>query len=190
MLHGFMPWESIPNHASDVYIKEIASGRGPVFMKQCESAIIARLRMYDNYEELTGASEGLGFRLARYARSEPTIEKILERTKTKRYVMSRLRRMKLCAALNITADDVKNPPPYIRVLAMNKNGMKLLNKMRKTSKLPIITKPASVLKFNDDVIKMFNKEAECTDLYTLAYPNENERIGGGEWLESPRVIKK
>jgi len=189
LLTGSMPWEFIPNHASDVYIKEIASGRGPVSLKYCESAIIARLRQYDNYDKLAGASEGLGFRFAKFAKSEPTIDKILTGTKTKRYVMSRLRRMVLCAALDITVDDIINPPPYIRVLAMNKNGMKLLKKMRKSSKLPVITKPASVLKLNDDAKKMFLKEAACTDLYTIAYPDENERTGGGEWLESPPVIQ-
>jgi len=106
------------------------------------------------------------------------------------FPLNGLRRMLLCAALNIKNDDIKNPPPYIRVLAMNKTGMGLLKKMQKSSKLPVITKPASVLKLDELAVTMFYKEAACSDLYCLAYPGENERTGGSEWLKSPAVVKE
>ena len=187
---GEEPWAFMPDYAADVYKKEISLGRGPVSIKHCESAILSRLRIYESYDELFGASEGLEHRIIKHAKKESTIDAILRKTKTKRYVMSRLRRMMLCASLNITKDDVKNPPPYIRVLAMNKTGMRILKDMRKRSKLPIITKPASVHKLDSFAANMFFKEVAATDLYTLAFSNENERIGGGEWLESPRIINQ
>ena len=71
---------------------------------------------------------------------------------------------------------------------MNKIGMSLLKKMRKKAKLPIITKPAAVLKSEPFAVKMFQKEVQATDLYVLAYNDVNERFGGREWLESPRII--
>ena len=179
----------MPKAAADVYKKEISSGRGPVTMKRCEPAILSRLRIYEDYDKLTGASEGLEHRMLKHVKKEPTIDSLLQKIKTKRYVMSRLRRMILCASLNITADDVKKPPPYIRVLAMNEKGMNMLKKMRKLSKLPIITKPASVHKLDSFAANMFHKEVAATDLYALSYANENERAGEGEWLQSPRIVR-
>ena len=180
--------EFVPTPSLEVLNNEIRAGRGPVSVKQCESAILSRLRLYDNYGNLAGVSEGLEYRFKKYAVREPTIESILEKTKSKRYVMSRLRRMMLNVSLDITDNYIKNPPPYIRVLAMNGKGMKLLRKMQKSCSLPIITKPASVLKFDGFAIDMFNKEAAATDLYVLGYQNEDERYGGREWLQSPSVF--
>ena len=110
------------------------------------------------------------------------------KAKTKRYIMSRLRRMMINASLDITADYISQPPPYIRVLAMNEKGMSLLKIMRKKAKLPIITKPAAALKLEPFAVKLFQKEVDATDLFVLAYQEENERFGGREWLESPRVV--
>jgi predicted nucleotidyltransferase len=188
LLTGHMPWGAIPHHASDVYICEIASGRGPVSMKSCEIAILSRLRIYDNYSNLTGASEGLEYRFKKFVKTEPTIEKVLEGVKTKRYIMSRLRRMLINASLDITTEYIQKPPPYIRVLAMNKKGKQVLKNMQKKAKLPIIIKPASAQKLEPFAVQMFQKEVTSTDLYTLAYSSENERYGGREWLESPIVL--
>jgi hypothetical protein len=104
--------------------------------------------------------------------------------------MARIRRILLCAALGITTQDTVKPPPYIRVLAMNTTGMKLLNKARKNAKLPVITKPASVYKISDTAVKLFNKEASATDFYVLAYPNEDERKGAQQWRTSPVIVRE
>jgi len=103
--------------------------------------------------------------------------------------MSRLRRILMCAALGIKTTDTETLPPYARALAMNKKGMKLLNKARITSKLPIITKPAAVNKIDKSAVRIFNIEASATDFFVLAYPNEKERHGGQEWRQSPLIIE-
>jgi len=113
---------------------------------------------------------------------------MLEKIKTKRYAMSRLRRMLMCACLGITAEDTLEPPPYIRVLAMNAAGRELLNSARKKATLPIITKPASARRLSGRAADLFEKEAAATDFYALAYPGEAARAGGGEWRQTPAVI--
>ena len=117
----------------------------------------------------------------------------------------------MCAVLGITSQDAAksplhlksepnrrrwsgsdfncNEPPYIRVLAMNTMGMKLLSKARKKAKLPIITKPASVYELNNTAIKLFESEAAATDLYVLAFQKEEERKGAQEWRLSPIVVR-
>ena len=82
------------------------------------------------------------------------------------------------------------PPPYIRVLAMNQTGKKLLKTARMKARLPLLIKPASVNKLPGHAKKLFYKETAATDLYVLAYQNENERTGGQEWRQSPFVISE
>jgi len=124
----------------------------------------------------------------RFAASEPTMDAILDKVKTKRYAMSRIRRMLMCACLGITADDTHTPPPYIRVLAMNEAGTRLLAAARARARLPIITKPASAKGLPGRAYELFCKEAAATDFYALAYQGESNRIGGQEWRQSPLVL--
>ena len=113
LILGEKPWADMPRAASEVYMQEISEGRGPVSMASYELALLSRLRAAREFSGLPGVSEGLDRRFLKYAASEPTIEGILEKVKTKRYAMSRIRRMLMCACLGITAEDVREPPPYI-----------------------------------------------------------------------------
>jgi len=182
------PWEFMPQAAAVMCMEEIASGRGPVSMKRCELAMMSRLRAMSDFSELPDATEGLDRRILRYAASAPTVGAILENVKTKRYAMSRLRRMLMCACLGITAKDTAKPPPYARVLAMNQTGMLLLKTARKKASLPVITKPASVHRLSGRAVRLFSKEAGATDFYTLAYPDESKRTGGQEWRQTPVIV--
>ena len=185
---GDKPWGYMPDAAATEYKEEIGAGRGPVFMDQGELAILSRLRAAKSFSGLPGAAEGLEHRMMKYAATEPTIQAILEKVKTKRYAMSRLRRMIICACLGITASDTQNPPPYIRVLAMNCIGMEILALARKKTRLPIITKPASAKKLPAGAAELFEKESAATDFYALAYPGTNNRTGSQEWRQSPKII--
>ena len=176
----------LPSAANAVFQEEITTGRGPVSGTTCESAILSRLRTMpqQEYESLPDNSEGLALRLMRYAKTEPTVEQVLQAVKTKRYAMSRLRRMILCAYLGIYQSDLPETIPYIRPLAFNRIGKSLLREMR-TSSLPIITKPASVRNCCGEVQRTFAMEAHASDLYTLAFPQKSQRKGSMEWQISP-----
>ena len=189
---GVKPWPLMPAPAARILRQEIASGRAPVLMESAETAVLSRLRMIaeEAFSKLPDASEGLELRLMRYAKSMPTIQSILDNTKTKRYAMSRLRRMLLCAALGIDAEDSKLPPPYIRVLSMNQKGMRLLREIGEKSVLPVITKPAAVKSLDSKARALFEKESNATDFYVLAYPNPENRTGGQEWTLSPRILEE
>ena len=186
--YSYDPWEYVPRAAAGIFKEEIDAGCGPVSMIACELAIMSRLREIDDYSKFAGVSEGLEFRFARYAASEPTVDAVLSKIKTKRYSMSRLRRLLVCACLGITVGDTLEPPPYIRVLAMNQTGMKLLKEAYKKTRTPIIIKPASARKIPGRVGEIFRKEAAATDFFSLAYPRESNRTGGQEWRGSPFVV--
>ncbi len=187
---GKQPWRLMPVSSAKILTDEITSGRGPVFMDDAETAVLARLRMIpnENFARLADASEGLDQRLMRFAKKMPSVQSILESTKTKRYAMSRLRRMLLCAVLGINAEESLTPPPYIRVLAMNKKGMGVLREIKEKSALPVITKPAAASTLEGTAQAIFRKESDATDFYVLAYPKLENRIGGQEWTISPRIM--
>jgi len=189
ILRGEMPKAMMTDAVVNICKEEIDAGRGPVSIKNAELAILSRLRNIKDYSTIPGVSEGLDRRIKKHTANETSITAILEKIKTKRYTMSRLRRILMCATLGISKEIVQMPPQYIRVLAMNEKGMELLGIARKKAKLPIITKPASVYKLNETAIKIFELEASATDFYVLAYPNEAQRVGGQEWRQSPIIIK-
>jgi len=188
LLDGEVPLTMMPGQAASVCMEEIESGRGPVSITHAGQAILSRLRVFGDYSRISGVSEGLEHRFGRYAKSESSVAAILDKVKTKRYAMSRLRRILITAALGITAEDTADPPPYIRILAMNDKGIRLLKSVRKRTELPVIIKPASVLKLGKAAIRTFHTEAAATDFYSLAYTNEEERAGGREWRQSPVVV--
>ena len=187
---GEEPWGLMTPAAADILKSEVLAGRGPVFAENMETAVLSRLRMLTDeaYQQLPDASEGLGGRLARYARTLPTVEEILAHTKTKRYAMSRLRRMLWCAVLGLGAGDMGAEPMAIRVLAMNEKGKGILREIKRQSALPVITKPAEAHALDGPAKVVFQREAAATDFYALGYPGVQNRAGGQEWTISPRVL--
>ena len=110
------------------YEAEEAAGRAPVFWENSERAILARLRSMTaaDFAALDGGKEGLWNRLYDAARTAAGLRSLLAAAKTKRHAMARLRRMVLWAYLGLTPADVPERVPYLRVLAANGTGRRLL----------------------------------------------------------------
>ena len=180
---GDAAFACVPEKAREVFAREISQGRGPVFTKDIENPLLYRLRTMteEDFEKLPFSGEGLGMRLCKSVKTSGSLAEILEKTKTKRYAMSRIRRMVMCAYLGLTKDDMLCEPRYIRVLGAGKRGRELLAKMRETAKLPVIVKPASA--------RELLRDTRETDLYTLAYRNEKQRICGADFTTSPYIEK-
>ena len=184
---GNIPSDLMTKSTTTICMEELSAGRGPVSFQNAELAMLSRLRMRGNYADVPGISEGLESRFLKYASTESSIIRILEKVKTKRYTMARLRRILMCAVLGVTTFNANRLPSYARVLAANPKGVMILGKAGKRTKLPILTKPAAVYKLDESAILTFELEAKATDFYTLAYPNEEERKGGQEWRKSPVI---
>ena len=151
----------------------------PVFLTDLEIAILSRLRMLpkEAFAALPDCSEGLENVLYNAVHSAATFDGILAAAKSKRYPMSRLRRMLLCAALGVKKDA---QAPYLRVLAANERGRALLHTMRETATLPVITKPAAARQNAE-----FCLTAAAHDLYVLAQP---DKTPGQDWRHTPMML--
>ncbi len=180
----------VPKEASEVFRRESEQGRGPVFMEDLESAILSRFRMMDDsiFSEIPDDSEGLGNRLIAAFHEESTLEGVLSAAKSKRYALSRLRRMCMCAAIGIKRGQADGIPPYARILAANETGRLALNIMAEKSQIPIITKPATVKELSEECRNLFELESSAHDLYVLGYAAKEERRGNGDWRATPKMI--
>ena len=177
----------VPDHTEWLVERELKNGRAPIGIESMEQAVLYRLRTMTEreYESLPDNSEGIYRRLMENGRLYSSVEEVISATKTKRYAMSRIRRMVMCAYLGITAVDSGGLPPYARVLGFNSRGQALLKEIKKNSALPVITKPASVRELDLHALRLFELEARATDLYTLFYPQDGYRRGGQDWQTSP-----
>ena len=92
--------------------------------------------------------------------------------------------MVLWAYLGLTPAELPASVPYLRVLAANEIGRALLGRMRKTARLPVITKPAAIRSLFPDAQRLFETESRAADLYALAYPELTEACGS-LWRQNP-----
>lgn len=154
-----------------------------------ERAVLACLRKMtaEDWARLpdAGAGEGLPQRLERAGRQCQSLDDFFTLAKTRRYAMARLRRMALWAFLGLTAADIPDEPPYLRVLGFNARGREVLKQMKTTAQLPILTKPAHARELDGPGRRLFELEAQCTDLYGLFLPQLPPP--GQEWTRGPII---
>lgn len=179
----------VPEACAQVLAEEARFGRSFVSVSALETAMLSRLRMLGEgyYAKLPGAGEGLYSRLCAAAWAQPTVEAVLAEAKSKRYAMSRLRRMLMCAALGVTEEMQRGLPPYARILALNGKGREVLRQAGECARLPIITKPAAVRGLSRGCIGLFELGSMAHDFYVLGYGNASQRGGGEDWRASPFV---
>lgn len=180
----------VPRSASEIYRREERLGRGPILMDDLERAVLSRLRILGqaDFAALPDAGEGLDRRLMKACREENGLDSVLAAAKSKRYAMSRLRRMLMCAALGVTEGMAHGTPPYARVLAANERGCALIKDLNARSRIPVLTKPASVRELDTECVRLFELGASAHDLYVLGFAAREERKGCADWKSSPKIL--
>lgn len=169
--------------AAGILRREIDAGR-MADMALCERGILAHLRRKSEEEFLPydGGNEGLYHRFYQAVQDSCTLEEVLQKAKTKRYAYARLRRMALAAYLSLPP--VPEQVPYLRLLAADETGRRLLRQMQKAG-APVLTKPADVGKLGGQAAALFARECGMTDLYTLAYTDLSQSLCGSDWRTTP-----
>lgn len=160
-----------PNTSQQMYQQCEQEGQAPITLKKLELAILSRLRMASPgyLKTIAGVSEGLENRLYEAIRHHHSFEDVCAAVKTKRYPLSRIRRILLCAAIGITGEDTAQNPAYIRVLGQNEKGNEVLKVMSRTARLPMILRAGDTNDLSPAGKRMFRLENAATDLYTMAY---------------------
>lgn len=155
-----------------------------------ERAVFARLRSMSSgdFISIPDCGEGLHHRLARASLEHHTLEELYAAVKSRRYTHARIRRLVLWAFLSLTSKDRPDSPPYLRVLGMNRRGQSLLKEMKRSARLPILTKPAHAKHLPQEAKTLFEVEARCTALYDLCRKDFGQRKGKLEFTENPVIL--
>lgn len=183
-------WEAfVPASAMCVYTDAIKKGLFPADEKKLETAILSRLRSMapEALRSLPDLSEGLENRLYKAIRSSSSLDELLMSVKTKRYTLSRIRRLVLSAFLGVRAGDSEMPPPYARVLGFNDKGAELLSTMKTSCTSPVHTSLATLERISSQCARFAFLEASATDQFALSLPSPPDC--GYEYTASAVYIK-
>ena len=140
------------------------------FIDNLEQAILYKLRSMAeaDFKALPDVSQGLENRILNSVGEAVSFNELLFKIKTKRYPLSKIRRVLLCALLDIKKSDILKSSPYARILAMNERGCEILKKAKKTSAIPIGTSLLKLSKTGDNAKKLAEIESRATDIYNLS----------------------
>lgn len=130
----------IPPAAAPLFREALSAGRYAPNMEPMDRAILYRLLTMtpEQLRRLPDISEGLENRFLSAAKKAGSVEELLSQVKTKRYTMSRLRRILWYMMLGTTEKLMQSSPPYLRVLDFRADtGRELLREMKKKASLPI-----------------------------------------------------
>jgi predicted nucleotidyltransferase len=155
---------------------------------------VLRLKSAEELSLYMDMETGLENRLKRISSEVTTAENLVERTTTKRYPGTRIRRLLVHILTDLKADSIKHAltskPEYIRVLASNYKGFEIINEIKKNSDLKIITKFSDAYSGLSETSKaMLEKEVLATDLYYLGLRGSANTYGM-DYLVSPYVLRK
>lgn len=175
----------VPKSTYQILKKETELGNVVLDLSRYEKEIIYNLRRMTVSEiaELPDVNEGLEYSLKNAANYSNDITNLINIVKTKRYTVTRIQRILICALLGITKRDVgmaKKTEPYIRVLGFNEKGKELISRINKQN--PKATVITSVKKFQDKnnnnknskiYKRLLDIDIFSTNVYTMACKSES-----------------
>lgn len=167
----------VPKNVYDLYSKSDMS----YSISNIDSFIIGTLRLMtpDDLTGINDISEGLENRIITAAKTAVSFEELCSAVKTKRYTMSKIRRVILSAVLRM---DKVYDISYARVLAMNETGRKILKEMKEKSGLTLITKTAL---FNSPSLEL---DIKADNIHSLCSSVKNNRCGNKDFTVSPSIL--
>ncbi len=125
-------------------------------------------------------TEGIENRIAKAAQKYGSLSDIVAAVKTKRYTHTRIMRIISCMMMGLTKEKldgfVSSGATYIRVLAADEIGTKLMKEIKKNSHLPIITNLGG-----EDINEMLSFDIVATDLQALAMVNPDYRSANEDY---------
>lgn len=174
-LEGIRPF--VPSATLDIMAREWKAGRGPIDWERFARPLLLQL-MHHTPEQLASfheVNEGLEHRIRKaLADIRPEdyagalVEALIDKLKTKRYTRTKLQRTLLRILLNhskqdLSSDTLRQGVPYLRVLGFSPRGRELLKRMKKTAKVPIVTKVTTVTS------PLLEMDLRAASVYSLGY---------------------
>ncbi|MDR2656181.1 MAG: nucleotidyltransferase family protein [Oscillospiraceae bacterium] len=162
----------IPAKAAEIFASEIQKGR-IIDREKLDFAVLAKLRRMDSADFLNIADvgEGLENRISNAVIYSRDLNQLLGMVKTKRYTMSRVKRVIMNAFLDIPREMRLRGTPYIRALALNGRGQEILRAAKKTCGEYISASLADIRRNCPSARDFVDLEVKSTDIYKLCFRN-------------------
>ncbi|MEE0061082.1 MAG: nucleotidyltransferase family protein, partial [Acutalibacteraceae bacterium] len=157
----------IPENCIDILKNAVNNGQLATLDNNMRGVLLKLRNMIaSDIAKIADVNEGLEHRLHNAINTSCSVDEIIENTKTKRYTYARIRRLIISCLLDITKEFTEQRPDYIRVLGFTKKGAEVLNTMKHTSSVPIVTKLTNLPEgISDNAKRMLELEIKSTDLY-------------------------
>lgn len=154
---------------SGVMIRNALKSGNIADINNLERIIIYAMRMIDRdtLADVPDVGQGLEYRIMK-ASTENSLENMMKYIKTKRYPMSRIRRILLSALIGIRKSDLDILPPYGRILAVNDRGTDILAEAKGKASIPFATSLSKLGELDENCKRYSQLEAFSTDIYSLA----------------------
>ena len=158
----------LPDKSAELARREIESGRIHSLSKldKIVSAFI-QLRGQD-FDNCIEGSASIGARLRKAAAEYSTVDDIVDASVERRYSASRVRRVLLGGMLGIKMSDCDKLPVYTNLLGANAVGRELLAEIRKTSRLPVVTRISEIKSLGERARAQLELEKRAAGLYALS----------------------
>lgn len=187
--------EFVPEKTYLALEEYIAKYRNFNYLENYRDIIVYLLRTTssEKMKTLLNIEEGLENRFIDKAFRYNDLETIIEEVSSKRYPKTRIQRILIHLLHSLYSHDFfeaeKNYPSYIRVLGLNKNGFKILNKIKSSSDISIINKFANYKDLKDESInKVINYDKISSDIFTLGLDNP-DILPNQDYINSPYIRK-
>ena len=165
----------VPYKCYELLAKDYREGKLPFSEKKIEPAVLAVLRMMgeEDFAKVPDCgSEGLYHRVFDAVQEATNLDELYLSIKTKRYAMSRVKRIVAGAFLGLDSSVLKDAKlPYIRVLGMNETGAAVLKEAKAAGcELPISASLADLEKTSETAKLFAALENKAENLWQLGLP--------------------
>lgn len=125
-------------------------------------------------KKIGDCTEGLENRIKAFLKESTSVDELISKLVTKRYTKTRLQRIVLNNMLDIKksfVDKCLRSDLYLKVLAINKNSIALLNKLQGEKTYPFITRKSDVKKLSSVAKDCFETDVRANDIYSIISHN-------------------
>lgn len=183
----------VPDYTLAILRKEYEAGRAPVHWDQFYDKLLHQILSKSEadlrkiYEVTEGLERRIKKQLPLLRENNGGFETLLSVLKSKRYTRTKLQRMLTRILLNHGKDmlnvrKLAAGTPYLRILGLSDTGRKLLRRMKKTAKVPIVEHPA---RHRSEWLEL---DARASALYALAYRSNSADEWFRDYYEPPLFV--
>ena len=165
----------VPENVQKEFLNRLEQGDYFAADTAYEKAVLSALKKLSatDFEKLPDCNRELSHAFENAVSVSNSFEKLFSNLPTKQYTKARLNRIMLFAFLGIN-ENIPSLPPFIRILAMDKNGEEAVKKANTVSALPVSHSYRILQEKSSDCANVIEKESLATDMQSLFFKFSGE----------------